>query len=67
MKSYGHINFQQNQIQQVALEVETNFPDVPVVGRLVFKDKVLYVCAEIALGTPVWIPLTNEIEGLRGV
>lgn len=62
MKSYGHINFQQNQIQQVALEVESNFPAQPVAGRLVFKDRVLYICAEIALGTPVWIPLTHEIN-----
>lgn len=62
MKSYGHINLQQNQMQQVAFEMETNFPSIPVAGRLVFKDKVLYICTEIAVGVPVWIPLTSELN-----
>ena len=62
MKSYGHINLQQNQIQQAAFEVETNFPETPVVGRIVFKDKRLYICAEVVTGVAAWIPLTNEIN-----
>jgi hypothetical protein len=61
MKSYGHINLQQNELQQAVLQLEQNFPAEPVPGRLVFKDKKLYVCIEIADNTPVWVPLTNEL------
>lgn len=52
----------QNQLQNVAFELVANFPAVPVVGQLVFKDKILYICAEITSGLPAWIPLTNEIN-----
>jgi hypothetical protein len=62
MKSYGHINMQQNELQETVLQVETNFPAKPIPGRLVFKDSRLYICISIDTGTPVWIPLTNEIE-----
>lgn len=62
MKSYGHINFNENQIQQVAVGVETSFPLNPTPGRLVFKDKRLYICIEIVSGIPTWVPLTNELN-----
>ena len=62
MKSYGHVNMLQNQVQNMALEMVSNFPATPVVGQLVFKEKILYICAEIAAGLPAWIPLTNEIN-----
>lgn len=62
MKSYGHINFNDNQAQQMALQVESNFPDIPVVGRIVFKDKRVFICTEIIGGVPAWVPLTNEID-----
>jgi hypothetical protein len=62
MKSYGHINMQQNELQQVALGLETEFPAETVAGRLVFKNKILYICAEIASGIPAWVPLTQQIS-----
>lgn len=62
MKSYGHINFNENQIQKVAVGMETNFPLNPSPGRLVFKDKRLYICVEIVSGIPSWIPLTNQLD-----
>lgn len=62
MKSYGHINMQQNELQQVALGLETDFPVDTVAGRLVFKNKILYICAEIVTGIPAWIPLTQQIS-----
>lgn len=61
MKIYGDINMQQNELQQAVLQVETNFPSAPIPGRLVFKDRILYICIEINSGTPVWVPLTAEI------
>jgi len=62
MKSYGHINMQQNQLQQASLEQVTEFPTIPVVGQLVFVNKVLYICVELNVDLPVWVPLTREIE-----
>jgi hypothetical protein len=62
MKSFGNINFQQNLAQQLAFEVESGFPAEPVVGRVIFTNKRLYICVEIADNTPVWIPLTNEVN-----
>lgn len=62
MKFHGDINLQQNEMQQMVVEVETNFPATPVPGRVVFKDKRLYICVEITNGLPFWVPLTNEIN-----
>lgn len=65
MRSFGHINMQQNELQETVIQVETNFPALPVPGRLVFKNQILYICISIESGTPVWIPLTNEIESFE--
>ena len=62
MKSYGHINMQQNELQQVAIGVDADFPATTVPGRLVFKNKILYICAEIVEGVPAWIPMTQQIS-----
>lgn len=62
MKSYGNINFQQNQAQQMALELESGFPSIPVVGRILFTNKRVYICIDLGGGTPIWIPLTNEVN-----
>lgn len=62
MKSYGNINFQQNLAQQMAFEVESGFPSVPVVGRMLFTNSRLYICIDLGSGTPVWIPLTKELD-----
>ncbi len=67
MKSFGHIDLNQNELQQAVLQVETNFPATPVVGRLVFKGGIVYICLDIEEGTPVWIPLTNEISSYSHV
>jgi hypothetical protein len=67
MRSYGHLNMQQNELQEAVLQIEQNFPAIPIPGRLVFKDHVLSICIEIAEGTPVWIPLTNVIDSYNFV
>lgn len=62
MDFYGNINLNNNEMQKMVMQVETNFPDTPVAGRVVFKDKRLYICVEIASGLPVWVPMTREID-----
>lgn len=62
MKSFGHINMQQNQLQETVIAVENQFPSLPVPGRLVFANQRLYICVSIESGTPIWIPLTKEVE-----
>lgn len=62
MKFHGNIELQENEMQGMVLQLEGNFPAVPLAGRMVFRDKRLYLCAEVAAGIPAWIPLTNEID-----
>jgi hypothetical protein len=62
MKFHGDINLQDNEMQQMVVEMENNFPAIPIPGRVVFKDKRLYICVEVTNGLPFWIPLTNEIS-----
>ncbi len=62
MQSFGNLDLQDNDLQQVGIGIEANFPVTPKAGRLVFKDKILYICAEINEGVPAWVPLTNELD-----
>jgi hypothetical protein len=62
MKFHGDINLQDNEMQQMVFQTEVNFPEVPTVGRIVFKDKRVYICIEIVAGIPSWVPLTHELD-----
>lgn len=66
MDVLGNINMNGNQIQQVSL-VEEDFPSVPIPGRLVFKNKILYICTELSGGVPFWVPLTKSLSMKRFV
>jgi len=59
MKSYGHIDMNNNQVQRMVINEELTFPSPPTVGRLVFKDKRVWICVEIVADVPAWIPLTG--------
>lgn len=61
MKFYGEANLQRNNLRDAVIPLDTVFPVNPVVGHIVFKDRILYICVEINSGIPIWIPLTNEI------
>lgn len=61
MKHYGEVDLQQNYLRDAVIPLDTYFPIVPVVGQIVFKDRILYICVEISSGLPIWVPLTNEI------
>jgi hypothetical protein len=62
MDFHGNINLRNNEMQRMVLQVETVFPETPVVGRLVFKNKRVYICVEIIGGVPAWVPLTNFVD-----
>lgn len=62
MKFYGHIDLRENELQQTVFQTETQFPEVPKVGRIVFKDAKLYMCVALNGILPIWIPLTNTIN-----
>ena len=62
MDVHGHINLLNNEMQQFVMQTEVDFPTSPTVGRLIFRQKRVYICVEIATGVPVWVPLTNEID-----
>lgn len=61
MEIKGNLNFGGNKMQNVAIEVDSNFPANPTPGRFLFKDKILYICTEIDNGLPVWVPLTQQL------
>jgi hypothetical protein len=46
-------------MQKMSLQEETNFPAIPVVGRVIFKDKKVWICVEVVMGVPAWVPLTS--------
>lgn len=61
MKSYGHLNLQQNELQEAVIPIETRFPTSPKVGRLAFVNQILYICVDVTNNLPVWVPLTREL------
>jgi hypothetical protein len=61
MKFYGDAQLQQNFLSEAVIPLDTAFPATPVVGQIVFKDRILYICVEINAGLPIWVPLTNQI------
>ena len=62
MQFFGNIALNNNEMQKMVLQTETEFPTVPVVGRIVFKQKRVWICVEYINGLPTWIPLTNELD-----
>lgn len=62
MRVYGNVQMNQNQIQQASLETEYEWPTNPVVGQILFMNKVVYICVQITGDLPVWVPLTREVE-----
>lgn len=44
---------------------EGDFPETPIAGELVLKDKKLYVCVELQGDLPFWVQLTQEINTYR--
>jgi hypothetical protein len=62
MDIYGDVNLNSNLLSNFLLPTETDFPAIPKAGRMLFKNKKLYFCVEVANGLPVWIPLSGEIN-----
>jgi len=61
MKQYGDTNFQGNNALNMGLGIDTQLPANPAVGRIAFTGGVVYICAAINSGQPLWIPMTNTI------
>ena len=62
MDCVGNFNLRGNEIQQAVMQTETEFPPTTSAGRLLFKDKRVFIAMEIVGGAAVWIPLTNELD-----
>lgn len=62
MKFYGDINLQNNEMQNLAYGIENDFPNDPIIGRIVFKNQTLYICADLNGILPIWVPITNTIS-----
>ena len=61
MELHGNLNMLENDLIGAVFGIEENFPANPRPGRFCFKDKVFYLCTEIAGGLPVWVPITQQI------
>jgi hypothetical protein len=59
MKSYGDLDFNNNQMQRMALQEELTFPNPPVVGRIAYVGKRVWICVEVVSNVPAWVPLTS--------
>ncbi len=59
MDFYGNINLRENEMRSMVMQIESEFPITPIIGRVVFKAGRLYICADISGGIPAWVPLTN--------
>lgn len=59
MKFYGNIDLQNNNIQEVVIAGETSFPSNPKIGRIAYKDGILWMYTTIDGSDPFWVPLTN--------
>jgi len=62
VKFYGDIDLSYNTLKNAVVETVSGFPPIPLPGQIIFKNKVLYICAEITGGLPVWIPMSGEID-----
>jgi hypothetical protein len=56
MKFYGDLDLNDNESQQMCLELEPDFPTIPVVGRVIFKNRRVWICVQSG-NTPIWITL----------
>lgn len=65
MELHGNLNMLENDLIGAVFGIETNFPANPRPGRFCFKDKVFYLCTEIAGGLPVWVPLTQQVTMVK--
>lgn len=61
MKHHGSIDLKGNELLNVTLRPESNFPLVPKVGSFLFKQKRVLICVEDG-GLPVWVPLTQTLN-----
>lgn len=69
MDIHGSLDLRGNLLKQVRLEAESGFPVAPQPGRILFReeDKMLYICAELDGGLPVWVPTAQVKDMFRHV
>ena len=62
MKSYGHLDMQNNNVKNMVLEELDDYPASPKVGSFALIQKRLMVCLEFQGEVPLWFPLGSEIS-----
>lgn len=62
MKVKGRLDLEGNELANVNLPSVASFPSDATAGRMIFKDKRVMICVEIAEGIPIWVPMTQEIS-----
>ena len=59
MDFHGNIELQDNEMQRMVLQMETDFPVTPKEGRIVFKGSRVWICVEIQANILAWVPLMS--------
>lgn len=62
MEVHGNLDLMENKLVNSGFGADADFPEVPTPGRILFLHNVLYFCAEINGGLPVWVPMTQQIS-----
>lgn len=57
----GDLDLLGNTLKNFALEELTTWPEKPKVGTFIFKHKRVYICVNIGMGIPVWLPISSEL------
>jgi len=67
MDIHGAMNFRGNPVSNFAFKMENDWPIDPQPGRVLFReqDRMLYICAELAGGLPVWVPCAQVKDMYR--
>lgn len=61
MKFYGNIHLRNNEMQQMVLQTEADYPVQPKVGRITFKSKRVWICV-LTGAYPIWVPLGGKTD-----
>lgn len=67
MEIHGSLDLRGNELKRVRIGSENGFPTDPQPGRILFmpQDRMLYICAALDDGLPVWVPCAQVKDMYR--
>lgn len=62
MDIHGNLNLLGGLLRNFRLEELDTWPEEPKIGAVIFKGKRIYICLGMEDGTPIWLPISNELN-----